>query len=233
MRNYNIILGDGLLGKEIIKQTNWDYLSRSRDGIDFNRLNTYLHHIYFYNNVINCIAYTDTYSEDREKHWQTNYVSLMQLVDSCNENDQKIVHISTDYIYSASQSNASEDSVPVHNCTWYAYTKLLSDAYVQARAKDYLLIRTSFKPTPFPYDKAIVTQVGNFDYVDIIAKLIIKLIKRNAHGVFNVGTKKKTIYDLAAQTRPDIVGAFWAINPFMPRDITMDISKMEEFLNES
>jgi hypothetical protein len=27
-----LVLGDGLLGNEIIKQTNWDYLSRKKDG---------------------------------------------------------------------------------------------------------------------------------------------------------------------------------------------------------
>ena len=29
-----LVLGDGLLGSEIIKQTGWDYLSHSKDGID-------------------------------------------------------------------------------------------------------------------------------------------------------------------------------------------------------
>ena len=29
-----LILGDGLLGSEIGKQTEWDYISRKKDGID-------------------------------------------------------------------------------------------------------------------------------------------------------------------------------------------------------
>ena len=157
----------------------------------------------------------------------------MNLVDWCNENNKKIVHISTDYIYSNSVSNASEDDVPVSNKTWYAYTKLLGDAYVQARAKDYLLIRTSFKPSPFPYPEAIITQIGNFDYVNKISELIIKLINKNAVGVFNVGTKRKTIYDLAVQTNADIRGAFRVLNKEMPRDITMNVSKMEKFLSKN
>ena len=28
-----VILGDGLLGSELVKQTNWDYISRKKDGI--------------------------------------------------------------------------------------------------------------------------------------------------------------------------------------------------------
>ena len=29
-----LILGDGLLAKELIKQTGWDYISRKKDGFD-------------------------------------------------------------------------------------------------------------------------------------------------------------------------------------------------------
>ena len=226
-----VVLGDGLLGGEITSQVLWEYISRKQDGIDFNKTDWY-YRMKTYDVVVNCIGCTDTYSQERDKHWQTNYIGLMNLVDYCNDNEKKLIHISTDYIYSDSQENASEKDIPVHNRTWYAYTKLLSDAYVQARANNYLLIRASFKPTPFPYDKAIVTQVGNFDYVDVIAELIIKLINKNACGIYNVGTETKRIYDLAIQTNPEAIAAFWEINPFMPKNVTMNVSKMENFLNE-
>jgi len=232
MNNGIIVLGYGLLGKEITKQTDWNYISRKEHGIDFNKTDWY-HHIQRYDTIINCIANTNTYSHEREDHWPTNYISVMNLVDWCNENNKKAIQISTDYIYSGSNRNASEEDIPLHNKTWYTYTKLLSDAYVQARAKNYLLIRTSFKPTPFPYPEAIVTQTGNFDYVDKISKLIIELINKNAFGVFNVGTRRKTIYDLATKTNPNIIGAFRILNKEMPRDVTMNVSKMENFLNES
>lgn len=231
MHNDTVILGNGLLGSEIIKQTNWDWISRKQDNIDFNKTSWYSM-MNKYDQVLNCIACTDTYSQDRDKHWQTNYVSLMNLVDYCNQNEKKLIHVSTDYVYADSQNNASEEDIPVHNRTWYTYTKLLADAYVQARANNYLLIRTSFKPTPFPYKYAIVTQVGNFDYVNVIAGLIIELIKKKAKGVFNVGTKRKKIYDLAVQTNPEVVAAFWKTHPLMPENITMNVSKMENFLNE-
>ena len=29
-----LIIGDGLLGNELIKQTSWQYISRKKDGID-------------------------------------------------------------------------------------------------------------------------------------------------------------------------------------------------------
>ena len=231
MNNDIVVLGYGLLGKEIVNQTNWDHISRKEHGIDFNKTDWY-HYLETYDIVINCIANTDTYSADRESHWQTNYVGVMNLVDYCKEFNKKLIQISTDYIYAGSAKPASETDVPISARTWYSLSKLLADEYIQARSKNYLLIRTSFKKNPFPYPEAITTQIGNFDYVDKISELIIKLINKNATGIFNVGTKRKTIYNLAVQTNPDVIGAFRILNKEMPRDVTMNTSKMEDFLSE-
>ena len=92
------------------------------------------------------------------------------------QNNQKLVHISSDYIYSGSNSNASINDIPIHNQTWYGYTKLLGDAHVQLKANHYLIIRCGHKSKPFIHDKAFEDVIGNFDYVDKIAELIIKLI---------------------------------------------------------
>ena len=34
-----LVLGDGLLGSEIINQTKWDYMSRKKDGIQASLFN--------------------------------------------------------------------------------------------------------------------------------------------------------------------------------------------------
>ena len=136
-----IILGDGLLGSEIIKQTNWDYISRKKDKIDFINPSSYITFLEKYDMVLNCIAYTDTYSNDRQKHWDINYKGLVELVDYCKMSNKKLIHISTDYIYANSSPLSSEEDIPVHQQNWYGYTKLLGDAYVQLKLNNYLLIR--------------------------------------------------------------------------------------------
>ena len=134
----NIILGYGILGKELVKQSGWDYLSRSLNAsFDFKNSDSYKEIISSYDTVINCIANTDTYSQNKEEHWSVNYKSVSDLISICNKNNQKIIHISTDYIYSGSVSSASISDVPVHNQTWYGYTKLLGDAHVQLKANNY------------------------------------------------------------------------------------------------
>jgi dTDP-4-dehydrorhamnose reductase len=228
----NVVLGYGLLGKEIVSQTGWDYIERKKDKFDFTDISTYVTKIYKYDTIINCIANTDTYSIDKESHWNINFCGVIQLADYCNRTKRKLVHISTDYIYTASVPDATEEDIPVHNKCWYTYTKLLADGYIQAAMKNYLIIRTSFKPRPFPYPKAIQTQCGNFDYTDVIADYIIKLINKNACGIFNVGTETKTVYELAIKTKANVILSAGTLNKDMPENITMNLDKMKEFLNE-
>jgi dTDP-4-dehydrorhamnose reductase len=237
--NKTLVLGYGLLGKELVKQTNWDYISRKKDGFDITNKDTYhlLTKVEFgaiqhceYNTIINCIANTNTYSNDKQSHWDTNYKSTADLVDFCNRWKIKLVHISTDYVYSNSKPNASEDSVPVHCENWYGYTKLLGDGYVQLKSNDYLIIRCTHKPTPFVFDKAWVDQVGNFDYVDNISRLIIKLINKNSKGIYNVGTNLKSIFDLAKKTKTNVTSTLKPIHT--PSNITMDLTKLNNKLND-
>ena len=180
-----VILGDGLLGGEIKKQTKWNVLSRKLTSFDVNDLDSSFSGLDKIDIIINCIANTDTYSDDKKTHWDINYAFVNDLIKYCNSNVIKLVHISTDYVYTGSINNASEEDVPVHCNNWYGYTKLLGDGLVQLQSNDYLLIRCTHKPNPFPYDEAWIDQVGNFDYVNIISDLIIKLVNSGVSGLYN------------------------------------------------
>lgn len=225
MKNNVLVLGDGLLGRELINQTNWDYVSRSKDGFDVNHLDEFI--LSNYDIVINCIAHTDTYTEDREDHWNVNCKFVDKLIDYCNEHFIKLIHISTDYVYSNSIPFASENDVPVHCNNWYGYTKLLSDGLIQLRSEDYLLIRCSHKPSPFVYDSAWIDYVGNFDYVDTIATLIIDCINKDLSGVYNVGTDVKTMFDLANET--NVVESSFTPS-HIPNNLSMDLTKLKSSL---
>ena len=236
-----LVLGDGLLGSEIVRQTSWDYISRKKDSFEVNYGENFLDYNYKFNEflrpydtIVNCIACTDTYNSNKELHWDLNYKFVRDLIEHCNHNSKKLIQISTDYLYSNSNpTKRSEEDVPVHCSNWYGYTKLLSDGLVQLSCRDYLLIRTSFKPRPFPFDKSLL-QFGNFDYVDTIAELIIKLIEKNSKGIYNVGTEKKTMNDLAKVTREDVYSDnYTRIHPSFPLDVTMNVSKLNKELYEN
>ncbi len=229
-----IILGDGLLGSELRKQTGWDYISRKSHGFDFATDIEYYFNIIRYNEydvVVNCIANTNTYGGSEEEHNILNHIRVHDLVNFCNEENIKLVHISTDYLYANSNSNAKETDEIKPIKTHYGQFKNYGDYVVEMFSKNFLTIRTSFKPNPFPYD-SVVDQIGNFDYVDVISNLIIKLIIKDAKGIFNVGTEKKTMLELALRTNKNAKLNEKTLNPLMPKDITMNIKKMESILYE-
>jgi dTDP-4-dehydrorhamnose reductase len=223
-----LVIGDGLLGSEIIKQTGWDFISRKSNGIDASDFESWSHLIDEYIVVVNCIGFTKTYENNKKDSWDLNVDFVNKLVDYCNINSKKLIHISTDYLYAGSVTNATEDDVPIPVNTWYGYTKLVGDALVQLRSKDYLICRLSHKPNPFPYESAWTDIHTNGDSVDVIASLVIKLIEKEASGVFNVGTELKSIYDLALKSNKDIT----PINkpPYVPNDISMNINKLKSII---
>lgn len=220
-----LILGDGLFGNELHNQTEWDFISRKKDKIDINYFNEWSDKLNSYDVIVNAIAYTKTYEDNYEDNWNANVKFLNELINFCNVFDKKLVHISTDYLYAGSVTNAKETDVPVHVNSWYGYTKLVGDAIVQLNSKNFLLCRLSHKPYPFPYEYAWYNVKTNCDYVNTICELVIELIHSNAAGLYNVGTEHKTIYDLAKKTNESIKTS--KANDYVPNDTTMNITKLQ------
>lgn len=222
-----LVLGDGLLGNELRKQAGWDIFSRKKNNFDVQIFNIeQFQNIFFnYDVLVNCIAHTETYSKDKETHININCLFVDKLIDFCNKHDKKLVHISTDYIYAGSDSEATEEDIPVHLKTWYGYSKLVGDALVQIRSNNYLICRLSHKPKPFPYEKAWIDIKTNGDFVDIIASKVIDLINGNWSGVYNVGTEIKSIYEMVKknqQIEPSLRPSH------VPYDTTMNIDKLKK-----
>ena len=224
-----LVLGDGLLGSEIVKQTGWDYISRKKDNFDilewYKIPNTY-------DVIVNCIANTDTYSKERYPHWLVNYYFVENLIKQCRDTNTKLVHISTDYIYAGSEPNATEKDMPIPHKSWYAYNKLLSDELVQLFDNS-LICRCSHKPKPFPYEKAWNDQWSNTDFVDVIASKIITLINGKHYGVFNIGTERKTIFNLANRDEDDMTKYMPIPSPAnAPKDVTMSTYKYDTTIGD-
>ena len=223
-----VVLGDGLLATELIGQTGWNYISRKNDGLNFNNLSSLINLIpEECTTIINCIAYTDTYSDDKAKMLRTNYHSVANLVDYCNAREIKLIHYSTDYVYAGSVPNASEEDIPIPDRTWYAYSKLLADEYIIRHSNNYLIVRGSHRINPFPYENAWQDQIGNFDDTDVLVEQWISLIVNNQTGVWNIGTPAKSVYEYASREKE--------VNPMpapshFPKDTTMNLTKLNTFL---
>jgi dTDP-4-dehydrorhamnose reductase len=155
----------------------------------------------------------------------------------CEGFKNKLIHISTDYVYSFSPQNAKETDLPVPLPNWYGHSKVVADSLIQAIFPDersYLILRGTFKPTPYTNEKAWYNLTGNFDYVDVMASLMIKLIENDAYGIYNVGTEKKNLYELAKRTKPDVRmddGSYSVNGYHRPYNTTMNLTKMNEFFD--
>lgn len=227
-----LVLGDGLLASEVVRQTKWNYMSRKKDGLDYTKgPGNIIEKIDSeYDVIVNLIACTDTYLEDKDLMKKVNFDAVKTIVDYCNTTDTKLVHYSTDYVYANSKSKASEEDLPCPAENWYSYYKLLADEHIKEHSNNYLICRGSQKPKPFPYTKAWTNQFGNFDYVDIIASIFIKMIIAKANGLYNIGTRQKSVWELASQTSASVEKALAPRN--FPLNTTMDLTKMNNFLKK-
>ena len=232
MNNKIIVLGDGLLAKEIVNQTKWHYISRSKDGIDLTDISTYAGHLKNYDIIVNCIANTDTYSKDRNAMFSVNYKAVANLADFCEVIEKKkLVHFSTDFVYANSDQPATEETIPIPADNWYSHYKLMADEHIQMMMSNYLILRGSFKKNPFPYDDAFANITGNFLYVNQFAKFSIELIKKKAQGVYNVGSKEPyNMHQFALITKPDVRSVISWIDDSMPENVVMNTNKMWNLL---
>ena len=218
-KNY-LILGYGLLGREIFKQTGWDFISREKDNFDFLDLSSYKKLISDYDTIINCIAYCNTYDKSKENHWNVNYKAVVQLVDHLSRRTKNLfilVPINFIHILYPMLQRMMFKYIQIIGI---AIAKNVADAYIQLKMKNYLIFRGTHKEKPFQYDKGMVDQMGNFDYVDVIAKLMIKLIEKNEVGVFNIGTEEKLHMILKLKTKKDLEKFHGRFFDNQPLDLT-------------
>jgi len=146
-----------------------------------------------YDLIVHSAAYTNTTKAeiDRLKCFDVNVTGTLNLLEAFK--DTPFVYISSEYAYN-----------PVN---FYSLTKSLAEQLVKEH-KNYLIIRTLFKPYPYPYERAFVDQWTNGDTVDKIAPLIDKEIEEwdgKGKRAIYIGTGRKTLFELAKVSKPDVL----------------------------
>jgi dTDP-4-dehydrorhamnose reductase len=147
--------------------------------------------------VVHLAAYTDVVRAEKEPQrcFDTNVKGTLNLVLAYK--DTPFFFVSTEY---------ANNPLGI-----YALSKYLAEEVVNTHPCHYVA-RTSFKPTPWPFEVAYKDQYTIGDYVDVIANLMADHIEhwfiapggmvKNAFVM--VGTGRKTMFDLAKRTRPDV-----------------------------
>ena len=98
------------------------------------------------NAVINCAAYTavDKAEENPEIAEQVNAKGVLNLVNTLEKVEGKLIHISTDYVFDGNNSQPYKESDPVSPVGVYGETKRAGELAVLNSSIDAIVIRTSW-----------------------------------------------------------------------------------------
>ena len=224
--------GSGLLGKELRKHI--DCYAPSHSVVDVRRP---INLTKKYDLIIHCAAYTDVVAAETNRALceNVNIIGTMNVCMAAAEHKTKVVYISTDYVYPGTTGNYKEtdDIKPIN---FYAYSKWIGEHAVRAYRYDWLILRTSFKPSEWQYDRVFDDVYTSADYADVIAEKIACVINSGECGIYNVGTERKTLYDLAKRRNADVVPVSskdgWRIVVKMPTDCSMDCGKLDKLIDK-
>lgn len=181
--------------------------------------------------IVHCAAYTNVSGAEINKKQavELNIIGTRNISKFCELFGVILVYVSTDYVYFGDSGNYSETDItrPVN---FYALTKLAGESYVRSNG---LIIRTSFKPSKWKYSCAFSDLYTSADYIDVIAEKINFLIANNAQGIFNVGTERKSIFELAQRRNKHVIPvskrSISDLN--LPGDVSLNIEKYKLFCN--
>ncbi len=195
--------GSGLLGQEIkFLLPDADYPSaHDFDVTQYDQMDNYLS----FKNIkiiIHAAALTSPPNIDQEpvKGLEVNIIGTANVVKVCVKYGIKLVYICTDYVFKGDKGHYAEED-PVFPANKYAWSKLGGECAVRMY-DNHLIIRTTFGPKIFPYDKAFSDQWTSRERVDVIAKKIVDLVKINASGTVHVGGGRKTVFEYANGLHP-------------------------------
>ncbi|WP_055668568.1 dTDP-4-dehydrorhamnose reductase [Desnuesiella massiliensis] len=167
--------------------------------------------------VINAAAYTnvDGCETNKELAFNVNAFGAKNLAIACEDIGAKIVHISTDYIFSGEGSTPFKESDEASPQSIYGISKNMGDNFVREFSSKHFIVRPSwvygYNGKNFVYTvmkvgkergslKVVNDQRGNPTNVEDLSHHILKLIATERYGVYHCsGHGECTWYDFACK----------------------------------
>jgi len=96
--------------------------------------------------VVNCAAYTkvDEAEADEATAFAVNAVGAAHVADACRATGARLVHVSTDYVFSGDATEPYAEDAPLSPLSAYGRTKAAGEWAVQARCPEAWLVRTAW-----------------------------------------------------------------------------------------
>lgn len=159
--------------------------------------------------VFNAAAYNQVDVSEKEPlaAMQANGLAVRNLALACRQNDARLVHFSTDYVFDGTLGRPYAETDAVHPLGAYAVSKLAGELYAQAYLDRPLIVRTSgvFGPGGlrtargnFPElmlrlaregkpIRVVEDHVASPTYAPALAARSIDLLEKDLDGVFHIG----------------------------------------------
>jgi dTDP-4-dehydrorhamnose reductase len=153
--------------------------------------------------VINCAAFTDVDGAEANEAEATavNGVALGPLLERCVQVNARLVHYSTDYVFSGDAREPYKTTTPLAPLGAYGRSKAVGEALIANSRCSTLLVRTSWVYAPWgknfvrtiaelgrsrPELKVVDDQRGRPTSAEHLAATTYALVKRGASGTFHV-----------------------------------------------
>ena len=228
--------GSGLLGSEFRKiLPDIDYPSSSVFNVtNYAQMKSYIESKGF-ELIVHAAAFTSPPQIDKDpgKAVDVNIIGTCNVVKLCMEFDVRLIYICTDYVFRGDRGNYKEDDA-VYPVNKYAWSKLGGECAVRLYDKS-LIIRTTFGPNFFPYEKAFIDQWTSRESVSVIALKISKLIDKDITGVLHVGGGRRTVFEFAKsldETRDIKELSIGDVNFVVPVDTSLDCDRYSEVVKD-
>lgn len=167
--------------------------------------------------LINCAAYTkvDEAEENKQIALRINAESVKKLGNICNRHNVKLVHYSTDYVFSGSISDKEnnpegykeEDSTDPVNA--YGYSKLKGEEAIKDSSCEFLLLRVSWLCGQYGHNfvktmlrlgaerdelKVVNDQFGSPTFADQVVEQTFELLQQNRTGTYHLSSDGMTTW---------------------------------------
>lgn len=221
--------GSGLLGTEIRKLDS-DIIAPAHAELELSDLEFVEKVLEKYKPdvVLHLAAYNKPpeHEKNPELGIKTNIIGTANLALVCFTSNIKMVHISTDYVYTGPGPHKEEEALLAPSR--FGWSKIGAEASVRM-LHNFLILRLDFGPVPFPWDKVYKDQYISKLYVDEMAPLVLAAAKANITGVMNLGGPRMTLEAYARRTKPNIETI--SKPDWVPSDTSMDLTKMKKELD--
>ena len=151
---------------------------------------------------VNCAAYTavDKAEDEQELALLVNQTAVANLAKVCGENQRRLIHISTDYVFDGTNHKPYQETDHPSPNSFYGLSKLKGEMEIIDHLDNFIIIRTSWLYSTFGNNfvktmirlgnerdelGVVVDQIGTPTYAADLAKTIMTAVDSEKTGIYH------------------------------------------------